>query len=161
MLEDLDRFGYLSRFKSGVRWRGDPAQAMEDLAEHQAMQVEVEQSRLGMVASYAESSSCRRRYLLNYLGDEYPAELCLRCDNCLRTAERRVVDDWDLDLQQERIDESRTGPFAAGATVTHPEWGSGVVQRVEGEVLVVRFDSVGYRSMHGPTVVERGLLNPA
>jgi ATP-dependent DNA helicase RecQ len=161
MLEDLDRFGYLSRFKSGVRWKGDPAEAMEDLARHQAMQVEVEQSRLDMVASYAESNACRRRYLLNYLGDEYPAELCLRCDNCLRVAERRVFDDWDLDAQQERIEANRGGPFATGTSVAHPEWGAGVVQRIEGEVLVVRFDSVGYRSMHGPTVIERGLLTPA
>jgi ATP-dependent DNA helicase RecQ len=159
MLEDLDRFGYLTRFKSGIRWKGDAAEAMEDLSRHQAVQVEVEQSRLDMVASYAESNSCRRRYLLNYLGDEYPAELCLRCDSCLRTAERRVVDDWDLDSQQERIDANRSGPFAAGASVAHPEWGEGIVQRIEGEVLVVRFDSVGYRSMHGPTVVERGLLS--
>jgi ATP-dependent DNA helicase RecQ len=161
MLEDLDRFGYLLRYKTGVRWKGDPAQAMEDLATHQAVQVEIEQSRLDMVAAYAESNACRRRYLLNYLGDEYPAELCLRCDSCLRVAEKRMVDDWDLEAQQERIEANRGGPFSAGANVAHPEWGSGVVQRVEGEIVVVRFDSVGYRSMHGPTVIERGLLVPA
>ena len=114
-----------------------------------------------MVTSYAESTNCRRRYLLNYLGDEYPAELCLRCDNCLRKAEQRTLEDWDLDAQQERVDADRSGPFSSGATVTHPEWGAGVVQRIEGQVLVVRFDSVGYRSMHAPTVMERGLLQPA
>jgi ATP-dependent DNA helicase RecQ len=161
MLEDLDRFGYLTRFKSGVRWKGDPAAAMEDLAAHQAIQVEVEQSRLGMVAAYAESNACRRRYLLNYLGDEYPAELCLRCDSCLRVAEKRVLEDWDLDSQKERIEANRGGPFVTGAKVRHPEWGDGIVQRIEAEVVVVRFDSVGYRSMHGPTVLERGLLTPA
>jgi ATP-dependent DNA helicase RecQ len=161
MLEDLDRFGFLTRFKTGIRWRGDPAEAMEVLAAHHEMQVEVEQSRLDMVAAYAESNACRRRYLLNYLGDEYPAELCLRCDSCLRLAGKREVEDWDLDSQQERIDEARVGPFSPGAAVAHPEWGGGTVQRVEGDILVVRFDSVGYRSMHGPTVTERGLLVPA
>jgi hypothetical protein len=35
------------------------------------------------------------------------------------------------------------------------------VQRVEDQVVVVRFDSVGYRSMHAPTVIERALLAPA
>jgi hypothetical protein len=35
------------------------------------------------------------------------------------------------------------------------------VQRIAGDVLVVRFESVGYRSMHAPTVLERGLLAPA
>jgi ATP-dependent DNA helicase RecQ len=161
LAEDLHRFGYLLRFKSGVRWQGDPADAMEDIAEHHAVQVQIEQSRLSMVTAYAESTSCRRRYLLNYLGDDYPAELCLRCDNCLRKAEQRPLEDWDLDAQQERLEADRSGPFSSGAVVTHPQWGAGVVQRVEGEVLVVRFDSVGYRSMHAPTVMERGLLEPA
>ena len=161
LLEDLDRFGYVQRFKKGLRWRGDPAEAMEAMAEHQAIQVEIEQSRLGMVAAYAETTACRRRYLLNYLGDEYPAELCLRCDNCLRQAERRNLDDWDLDSERERVAANRSGPFAAGDAVEHPEWGEGVVQRVDGQVLVVRFDAVGYRSMHAPTVIERGLLQPA
>jgi ATP-dependent DNA helicase RecQ len=161
LLEDLDRFGYITRFQSGIRWRGDPHQAMDDMADHHAIQVEIEQSRLDMVTTYAESSNCRRRYLLNYLGDDYPAELCLRCDNCLRRAERRAPEEWDLDSQAERVKESREGPFATGEEVSHPAWGAGVVQRVEGEVLVVRFDAVGYRSMHAPTVVERGLLQRA
>jgi ATP-dependent DNA helicase RecQ len=161
LLEDLDRFGYLTRFKKGIRWRGDPAAAMEAMAAHQAIQVEIEQSRLDMVAAYAETTACRRRYLLNYLGDEYGAELCLRCDNCLRQAERRTLDDWDLELERERVAANRGGPFAAGDAVEHPEWGEGVVQRVDGAVLVVRFDTVGYRSMHAPTVIERGLLQPA
>ena len=161
LLEDLDRFGYIARFASGVRWAGDAAAAMEDLARHHEVQNEVEQSRLDMVSSYAEASDCRRRYLLNYLGDDYPAELCLRCDNCLRRAEQRGTEDWDLDSQRARVAESRSGPFAAGDAVGHPTWGNGVVQRVEGDTLVVRFDSVGYRSMHAPTVVERGLLSPA
>jgi ATP-dependent DNA helicase RecQ len=159
LLEDLDRFGYISRFKSGIRWQGDPARAMEDMAAHQAIQVEVEQSRLDMVGDYAETTACRRRYLLNYLGDEYDAELCLRCDNCLRRAEQRGTEDWDLAGQAERVEARQSGPFQPGEQVEHPEWGEGTVQRIENDVLVVRFESVGYRSMHAPTVVERDLLD--
>jgi ATP-dependent DNA helicase RecQ len=158
LLEDLDRFGYISRFKSGIRWHGEAAKAMEDMAAHQAIQVEVEQSRLDMVGDYAETTACRRRYLLNYLGDEYDAELCLRCDNCLRRAEQRGTEDWDLAGQAERVEARQSGPFQPGEQVEHPEWGEGTVQRIEGDVLVVRFETVGYRSMHAPTVVERALL---
>ena len=161
LLEDLERFGYMAEYKAGLKFKGDPAQAMERLAEHYAMQVEVETSRLEMVASYAEGVVCRRRYLLNYLGDEYPGELCLRCDNCLRIAEQRGAEDWDLGAQEERVEAERGGPFAPGQPVKHPEWGDGAVQRIDGDLLVVRFDTVGYRSMHGPTVVERNLLEPA
>ena len=161
LIEDLDRLGYIVNLKHGVKFKGDAAQAMESLARHYATQVEIETSRLDMVASYAESVTCRRRYLLNYLGDDYPGELCLRCDNCLHIAEQRDADDWDIDAQKERVEADRGGPFAAGQPVRHPEWGDGAVQRIEGEILVVRFNSVGYRSMHAPTVVELGLLQPA
>jgi len=33
--------------------------------------------------SYAESSTCRRRILLHYFGEEYDQENCEACDNCL------------------------------------------------------------------------------
>ncbi|MGE5348199.1 MAG: RecQ family ATP-dependent DNA helicase, partial [Actinomycetota bacterium] len=33
--------------------------------------------------SYAESSTCRRRILLHYFGEEYRQENCEACDNCL------------------------------------------------------------------------------
>ena len=33
--------------------------------------------------SYAESSTCRRRLLLHYFGEEYRQENCEACDNCL------------------------------------------------------------------------------
>ncbi|MDQ3530212.1 MAG: RecQ family ATP-dependent DNA helicase [Actinomycetota bacterium] len=158
LLEDLERFGFITAFKSGIRFKGEPSEAMEVIAAHQATQVEVEESRLDMVADYAESTSCRRRYLLNYLGDDYPGELCLRCDNCLRIAQRRSTDDWDEAAQAQRVEADRGGPFRTGQTVEHPEWGVGSVQRISGEVVVVRFDAVGYRSMHAPTVVDRGLL---
>ncbi|MDE6634537.1 MAG: DNA helicase RecQ [Bacteroidaceae bacterium] len=38
-------------------------------------------------AAYAESSVCRRKMLLHYFGETYPAENCGNCDNCLHPHE--------------------------------------------------------------------------
>ena len=38
---------------------------------------------LAEVVAYAESSSCRRRLLLNYFGEEYQQQNCGCCDNCI------------------------------------------------------------------------------
>ena len=38
---------------------------------------------LSEVVAYSESSSCRRRLLLNYFGEDYRVENCGCCDNCV------------------------------------------------------------------------------
>jgi len=38
---------------------------------------------LDEVVAYAESSSCRRKLLLGYFGEDYPVANCGMCDNCL------------------------------------------------------------------------------
>jgi ATP-dependent DNA helicase RecQ len=40
------------------------------------------------VVSYAETSICRRKFLLHYFGEFYNEENCKRCDNCLHPKEK-------------------------------------------------------------------------
>ena len=44
---------------------------------------EIARQLLNEVVSYAESSQCRRKLLLNYFGEDYTEEDCHCCDNCL------------------------------------------------------------------------------
>ena len=44
---------------------------------------EIVKQLLAETAAYAESTSCRRKHLLHYFGEEYTEENCNNCDNCL------------------------------------------------------------------------------
>ncbi|MBQ5581823.1 MAG: DNA helicase RecQ, partial [Bacteroidales bacterium] len=44
---------------------------------------EINKQLLSEVMSYAESSQCRRKLLLNYFGEEYEEDNCHCCDNCI------------------------------------------------------------------------------
>lgn len=112
-----------------------------------------EHSRLEMMRGYAETGECRRRYLLNYFGEESDHERCDRCDNDrASSAEQRVV------IQAV---EAYPSPFAMGMRVEHVVWGCGVVQRVTADSLTVLFDSVGYKTLAIDVVQEQGLLHAA
>ncbi len=43
---------------------------------------EIVKQLLAETASYAESTSCRRKHLLHYFGENYEVETCNNCDNC-------------------------------------------------------------------------------
>lgn len=49
---------------------------------------EIGKQLLAETASYAETSVCRRKSLLHYFGEEYPADNCHNCDNCLHPRKR-------------------------------------------------------------------------
>lgn len=104
------------------------------------------QSRLEMIRSYAETSECRRTYLLNYFGEEID-QPCGFCDNCEAGAAMvKKVDDY---------------PFPLNSRVSHPSWGEGLVLRYEGDKMFVLFDQVGYKTLAASVVVEQGLLSLA
>jgi ATP-dependent DNA helicase RecQ len=101
-----------------------------------------ERSRLEMMQGYAETTECRRSFLLAYFGEPYEPP-CGNCDNC------------DAGRGGSRPDSM---PFAVGARVRHESWGEGVVQRYEEDVVAVLFDDVGYKTLALDVVVERSLL---
>jgi ATP-dependent DNA helicase RecQ len=89
-----------------------------------------DQSRLAMVLQYAEVASCRRRFILNYFGEDFEAEACGACDNCLRG----------------RRSESSSG-YRIADVVHHPKFGQGTVERAEKDLVTVLFPNVGYKTL--------------
>lgn len=53
---------------------------------------------LSETAAYAESSVCRRKFLLHYFGEDYPADNCGNCDNCLHPKKKIEASEQLQDL---------------------------------------------------------------
>jgi ATP-dependent DNA helicase RecQ len=116
-------------------------QVRERAEAYRAMQ----ESRIEMMRGYAETTQCRRQFLLSYFGED-SSELCQDCDNC------------DSGRAHER---AASGPFGVQDRVTHRSFGDGMIMDVDGEQVTVLFSDVGYRTLHLPTVLEGGLLESA
>jgi ATP-dependent DNA helicase RecQ len=101
-----------------------------------------------LIKDYAETRDCRRRYLINYFGEQIP-EPCGYCDNCdAGTVEKHVAADGML-------------PFPLKSRVAHRKWGEGTVMRYEADKVVVLFEEAGMKEMVTTFVLENGLLEPA
>ncbi|MFI5081271.1 MAG: RecQ family ATP-dependent DNA helicase, partial [Streptosporangiales bacterium] len=129
-----------------VRWTGTMtvAAALAASEAETEREDEVERSRLTMMRRYAEHTGCRRSFLLTYFGQDYRGP-CGNCDNDLAHPEPARAE----------------VPFAVGARVVSERWGTGTVQRYDGDQVTVLFDEHGYRELFVPVVLEHGLLRPA
>jgi ATP-dependent DNA helicase RecQ len=94
-----------------------------------------DQSKLAMMLQYAESNVCRRRFLLNYFGEDYDRVNCQACDNCLRTEPGSEEEYWV------------SGEFRISDVVVHPKFGTGTVERAERDLVTVLFPAVGYKTL--------------
>jgi ATP-dependent DNA helicase RecQ len=122
---------------------GEAAAAARELAEHHER---VDQSRVEMMRGYAETTECRRQFLLGYFGEQLE-EPCGNCDNCTAGTSHEQPAGGDAD-----------SPFAPETPVVHTEWGPGIVMRVEDDRVVVLFEEVGYKTLALKAVEQNDLL---
>jgi len=112
-----------------------------------------EQSRVEMLRAYVELRECRRRFLVNYFGEAYPSETCGRCDNDLSRH-------TEVGALARVLNQSSHG-FAVSDSVRHSSWGDGQITRVEGDLITVLFETVGYKTFDASMVEERDILERA
>src|SRR5579875_3219281 len=97
-----------------------------------------DQSKLAMMLQYAETTGCRRRFILNYFGEDYDADTCGACDNC---------------LHGNRVQTS--SGYRISDVVFHAKFGQGTVERAEKDLVTVLFPNVGYKTLLA-SAVSRG-----
>ncbi len=133
-------------------------------AEEAEARKRLERSRLEMVLGYAETTGCRRRFLLGYFGEPYEAP-CGNYDVCAPTApdsstssDHAVIDGMQ-DPGDPRPDHPAAAVYPVGTAVRHREWGDGTVMSEEGDRITVLFDSMGYRTLSLTAIAGKGLLD--
>ena len=108
-----------------------------------------DQSKLAMMLQYAETDACRRRFILNYFGEDYEKRGCGACDNCLRAA-RKPAPRPAAAPSAAKVTRGEM-PSMSGYRITdvvfHPKFGQGTVERAEKDLVTVLFPSVGYKTL--------------
>jgi ATP-dependent DNA helicase RecQ len=121
----------------------DAGQAVEAGVEAAEVHQRLIRSRIEMMRGYAETTGCRRQYLLGYFGEQLERP-CGNCDTCTAgTAQARP---------------SGSGTFPVNSAVVHVEWGRGIVMSADDDKVTVVFDDHGYKTLSAPAVREQSLL---
>jgi ATP-dependent DNA helicase RecQ len=137
--------------RSGGRVRASGRRTVDHVVADARAAVEarqrVERTRVEMMRGYAETTSCRRAFLLGYLGERHPGA-CGACDVCLSGE------------AGPRARPADSAEYGTHAQVVHDQWGTGTVMSTEDDRITVFFPEHGYRTLDLAVVAERGLLEP-
>ena len=149
LLALLSDTGHVRLGRGGARLiaRGDAGAAVSDALERVEERERIDQSRIEMMRSYAESRRCRRQTLLDYFGEELNGP----CGNCDRCAEGTAPSPSDQDA-------GAGVAYRVDDRVQHAEWGPGTVMSVEDDRMTVFFDAEGYRVLSLELIEEKDLV---
>ncbi|MFJ1969585.1 RecQ family ATP-dependent DNA helicase [Streptomyces sp. NPDC087903] len=115
-----------------------PGRAAEQAEEAALAHRRTDRTRVEMARAYAETTGCRRRFLLGYFGEDYEAP-CGNCDIC--EEEHAGSEDG------ERPDHPAARSYPVGTEVRHDQWGDGTVLSEDKDRITVLFEQAGYRTL--------------
>lgn len=152
LLQEAGAVSHDGRMFSAIAAAGTTAAIAADQAADRALEAaasrrRIDDSRIAMMRGYAETTECRRHYLLGYFGEESP-ERCDNCDYCL-------ADPGALRRSSDSVER-----FPPQSRVHHPEWGDGTVLRADDDRITVFFEKDGYRVLSRAAIEDRQLLTP-
>ncbi|MEV5437614.1 RecQ family ATP-dependent DNA helicase [Streptomyces sp. NPDC052682] len=124
-----------------------PGRAAERAARTAQAHRRTDRSRVEMARAYAETTGCRRHFLLGYFGEEYAPP----CGNCDRCAEEDAGDGGI----GERPAHPDAAAYPVGTQVRHEQWGEGTVLSEDQDRITVLFDQAGYRTLSLEAVAGR------
>ena len=135
-LNRLQELGVVDLSGTSVRIadRTPAVDVTEDLNSLEDHRRAVQRSRVEMMQAYAELRSCRRAFLLHYLGDR-AANQCAGCDNC------------DAGVEPTGEAGPLANAVAMGDLVEHDRFGAGEVLEVSSGRALVLFGDVGYKTL--------------
>ena len=119
----------------------DARQVLTDVRDARERRSRLETSRVELVRTYTDTTDCRRRLLLELLGEER-RDPCGWCDSCDAGTSLAVTG------QQVR----------SGQAVEHREFGAGTVSVVEAERVTVLFEDRGYVTLDTQIALDSQLL---
>ncbi len=164
----LEEAGAVEVLPSGEIQAATDAEDLERITEEAgaliASRHEAEIERIERMRAYAELTTCRRVFVLEYFGEE-SAGACGNCDNCLhpeaavRDAEKQLAPPPPdpITVRHGAVMEA-VSALAEGTRVNHRKFGAGVVAEVNGEMVKVDFASVGEKTIVPAAVLASGVL---
>ncbi|GCD21442.1 hypothetical protein CTKZ_30040 [Cellulomonas algicola] len=121
---------------------GTPAgEAVAAVAEARERRATLDASRVELVRTYTDTTDCRRRLLLELLGEVRP-DPCGACDSCDRGTSAPA----------------RSTGVRPGQAVRHERFGDGTVSVVEADRLTVLFEEHGYVTLDAAVALDSELL---
>lgn len=106
----------------------------------------MDELRIESMRAYAETSRCRRHFILGYFGESTDG-FCGRCDNCEAGRSSR-----EPEVKR---------PFPVRTWVQHRQFGRGLVLEYSGDKVNILFETTGRKKLSANALVNSGVLKAA